>query len=224
MRSSGAARLVLMVAPVRGGGDEPDEVGLRVHLEVGAGGSHRLGAARVVGDGEHLAGGAQQIELLLQVIGAAAPVGEHGEVRGVRGLAAGEDDHRLIRLDERAREVRVEAARLQVEHVVLADGRLDDAADGRRRHRAAGDHRRRGADAHVVLSWVPMMARKARRLMGSAGSKLVLGSSVMAMVCGHPATTYWSWRPGVWMSNASRGLRSEASLEKTSTLSSGLNW
>jgi hypothetical protein len=40
-----------------------------------------------------------------------------------------------------------------------------------------------------VASCVPTMVRKARRLVGFDGSKLVLGSSVAAIVWGQPATT-----------------------------------
>ena len=40
-----------------------------------------------------------------------------------------------------------------------------------------------------VFALVPTMVRKLRRLVGSLGSKLVLGSPVTAMVCGQLTTT-----------------------------------
>jgi hypothetical protein len=75
-----------------------------------------------------------------------------------------------------------------------------------------------------VLGRVAMMVRKERRSMGSSASKLVSGSSVEAMVCGHPSTTYDGASVGGVMLSASTGLSSDASLEKTPSFSRGLNW
>ena len=75
------------------------------------------GAVRHLREDVRLAHRAQRRRLVLEVVGAAVAVGEVVVLGRVGGLAAREDDDGLVGADERAGEVGVEVAGLEVEDV-----------------------------------------------------------------------------------------------------------
>src|SRR5690606_30081324 len=96
------------------GRNDAEVLGLGHFLD---GGARIANRARSPGHGredEAPAGSSNGVELLLEMIGAAGALGKRREIRGVGGLAAGEDDDGLVGFDERAGEVGIEVARFEI--------------------------------------------------------------------------------------------------------------